>query len=395
MLTLRSLVAVTATTCLAVGASASDAPDWEDQTMSSTFNVADITVTNGMRVDFNCFMTLPPSLVCSGYAYVDNPSTPCSSNKVLMLKDITANFDFAGTIGPQTDLVMDFGEYGGNINLAINGVPANFHNFIDIHGAVIGGVTVNVISGGYGNDCGTVEFLGTIQGMRIGGRDMWIDGAGISSACEYGYGDTYLGDIEIVGDIFSSQDIQYEMLDFQWSNLNWTSGGFLQVMNVGAACSTGNELWTNNINLAFNFAGSTGAMENVGWSFGEYGGNINIEINGDFRNVDNYIDLHGSMIGGVLFEVTSGGYGNDCGTVELTGIVDRLVVGGQEHSIDCLVGDVALAAATGDLDGDGAVTGADLALLLGRWMTSDPDADLDKNGFVDGADLAMLLGNWN
>ncbi len=48
----------------------------------------------------------------------------------------------------------------------------------------------------------------------------------------------------------------------------------------------------------------------------------------------------------------------------------------------------------GDLNGDGSVNGADLAILLGAWGTSDPAADLDQNGGVDGADLAMLLGAW-
>lgn len=48
----------------------------------------------------------------------------------------------------------------------------------------------------------------------------------------------------------------------------------------------------------------------------------------------------------------------------------------------------------GDLDGDGFVNGADLAILLGNWGTSDPLADLNEDGVVDGADLAMLLGEW-
>lgn len=56
-----------------------------------------------------------------------------------------------------------------------------------------------------------------------------------------------------------------------------------------------------------------------------------------------------------------------------------------------------------DLDGDGAVNGKDLALLLGVWNTdgfgsneSGPyTADLDVSGKVDGKDLALLLGDWD
>lgn len=47
-----------------------------------------------------------------------------------------------------------------------------------------------------------------------------------------------------------------------------------------------------------------------------------------------------------------------------------------------------------DLDGDGNVDGADLAVLLGQWGSAG-NADFDGSGAVDGADLAFLLGAWN
>jgi hypothetical protein len=53
----------------------------------------------------------------------------------------------------------------------------------------------------------------------------------------------------------------------------------------------------------------------------------------------------------------------------------------------------AVEAVPGDLNGDGAVNGADLSTLLGAWGTSGP-GDLDGNGFVDGSDLATILGYW-
>lgn len=46
-----------------------------------------------------------------------------------------------------------------------------------------------------------------------------------------------------------------------------------------------------------------------------------------------------------------------------------------------------------DLNHDGIVGPADLALLLGAWNTSGP-ADLDANGTVGSSDLAILLGAW-
>lgn len=46
-----------------------------------------------------------------------------------------------------------------------------------------------------------------------------------------------------------------------------------------------------------------------------------------------------------------------------------------------------------DLNCDGEVGGADLAILLGAWGTNG--ADLDGDGAVGGADLAILLGAWS
>ncbi len=52
-------------------------------------------------------------------------------------------------------------------------------------------------------------------------------------------------------------------------------------------------------------------------------------------------------------------------------------------------------AAPGDLDGDGAVGSADLAILLGAWGACPGcGADLDGDAAVTAADLAMVLGAW-
>jgi carboxypeptidase T len=48
----------------------------------------------------------------------------------------------------------------------------------------------------------------------------------------------------------------------------------------------------------------------------------------------------------------------------------------------------------GDLDGDGQVGAADLALLLAAWGATGGPADLDGSGLVEGSDLAALLAAW-
>lgn len=51
-------------------------------------------------------------------------------------------------------------------------------------------------------------------------------------------------------------------------------------------------------------------------------------------------------------------------------------------------------ACEGDLNNDGAVTGADIGLFLVAWGTDDAAADFDGDGVVDGADLGIILAAW-
>jgi hypothetical protein len=62
--------------------------------------------------------------------------------------------------------------------------------------------------------------------------------------------------------------------------------------------------------------------------------------------------------------------------------------------IDAIVA-VRPGAGPADLNGDGAVNGDDLGIMLGAWgPCSGCAADLDRNGNVDGDDLGSLLGSW-
>ena len=49
-----------------------------------------------------------------------------------------------------------------------------------------------------------------------------------------------------------------------------------------------------------------------------------------------------------------------------------------------------------DVNGDRAINGADLGIVLGFWgpASAYPRADIDRDGFVNGADLAILLNSW-
>lgn len=57
-------------------------------------------------------------------------------------------------------------------------------------------------------------------------------------------------------------------------------------------------------------------------------------------------------------------------------------------------GDAPLPDRPGDYNGDGHVTGDDLAQLLQCFNTQNANQDLDQDGWVLGEDLAILLSNW-
>jgi len=70
-------------------------------------------------------------------------------------------------------------------------------------------------------------------------------------------------------------------------------------------------------------------------------------------------------------------------------LVEAAIDDFRVSSIDCTANTT-----PGDLDGNGSVNGADLAILLNNWGASGA-ADIDGNGSTDGADLAILLNNWS
>ena len=51
--------------------------------------------------------------------------------------------------------------------------------------------------------------------------------------------------------------------------------------------------------------------------------------------------------------------------------------------------------ADGDLNLDGCIGGADLAILLSLWgLPNPPIGDLNGDGVISGPDLATILANW-
>lgn len=155
--------------------------------------------------------------------------------------------------------------------------------------------------------------------------------------------DPPLGKVYKVGDMFTDSGANIGVWPFQWGNSVWTVGGFAKVGNAGLAGGTGQEMEVNNVNLGFDFSGP---ITGLTLRFGEYGGNLNIGINGDFQNFQNFDDINGATIGGVSVSVMNG-LGNDKGILKLSGKISKskfkleekevsafIIIGGQELWID-------------------------------------------------------------
>ena len=118
----------------------------------------------------------------------------------------------------------------------------------------------------------------------------------------------------------------------------------------------------------------------------------------NFTNVDFTTIVDGSIDGRIDFTLETGSMDIDLANINLSFIKASSCCGGTVvtpvptiNSIDIITKEPCV----GDLDGNGVVDAADLAILLGSWgpCVGCP-SDLNGDNVVDAADLAMLLGSW-
>jgi hypothetical protein len=127
---------------------------------------------------------------------------------------------------------------------------------------------------------------------------------------------------------------------FQLASGATATGGYAKIDNAGHAGGSGNEMQVNNIVTSISI-GIGQTLQAVRFSFGEYGGNLNVSVNNSLANFPNFSNINGTAIGGVKVKVLSGGMGNDKGQIEFVGAMNdqmaglgQLAVGGQELFID-------------------------------------------------------------
>ncbi|MEE2681021.1 MAG: glycosyl hydrolase family 18 protein [Planctomycetota bacterium] len=150
---------------------------------------------------------------------------------------------------------------------------------------------------------------------------------------------------------------------------------------------------------------NTGASAIDGWELSYADGpEISSLWNADWqvengRTVLSNLDWNGTILPGAIAQIGFGGVGTFVENVNDTlfnGVPISVQYGSDEDPGGDAGGESGEdASPQPDLSGDGAVDGADLAMLLAAWGSGDPAFDLDGDGSVAGGDLTILLAAWS
>jgi hypothetical protein len=89
------------------------------------------------------------------------------------LRGATLAFDFGITV---TTVSLLFLDAGNTLNMEVNGDLQIFEDFLDVDGAVVGGVSVFVDQTSIGtNQQGKLRLSGAVTSFAVGGDELWID----------------------------------------------------------------------------------------------------------------------------------------------------------------------------------------------------------------------------
>ncbi|RLD57597.1 MAG: hypothetical protein DRI97_05005 [Bacteroidetes bacterium] len=150
-----------------------------------------------------------------------------------------------------------------------------------------------------------------------------VDFETLTLGTNYGNGINAQGEV-----IFTQSDIPVSVEYFEWTG----GGGMFGTANVMDGTSvfgTMNSMWTNNINLGFDFTGIGYVPNRVSFDYADFGGNENISVNGE-PIFAGELDM-APMPPGISMVITNMG---TYMKATLYGPVTKLIVGGQEFQLD-------------------------------------------------------------
>jgi hypothetical protein len=303
-----------------------DCVDFEDLTPGTVYNVTDSFADSGVTVTAAPFQWSGGTWTSAGFTDVDTGNLAGGLGSDMEVNNLTLEFAFGRSV---EDLRFLFGEYGGNINLTINGDFKNESDFSVLHGQIVGGTLVEVLSSPTG--FGVVRITGTVNSFSVGGQELWIDDvcdSTISSDCvdfeDLPYPHSYS-----YGQFFVDSGAIIELGEFFWFPTGSTTGGSCPVDNRQLSGGTDQDVNSNNINLDFDFGEPFVRLDLL---YTDYGGNVNVRVNGALANVADIASLHMTTLGGA--SIVLQGPSGSTGQLIVTGDISTFAIGGQELWID-------------------------------------------------------------
>lgn len=156
----------------AVPAASAETLDFEDLVLGSTINLDQSWVSGGVTITGRTFFTGGGNPV-DNFAQVQNQFSAGGSGNELWTDNLNLEFDFGS---PIVELSLKYGEYGGNVNMVVNGTLLNESNLFDMNGMTVDGVDITVTANGNpGDSDGELTLLGTINMFSIGGQEFAVD----------------------------------------------------------------------------------------------------------------------------------------------------------------------------------------------------------------------------
>jgi hypothetical protein len=312
---------------LAIGALApGDCVDFESLTPPNAYMVTDSVFDSGVTLTFWPFQLISGDWISTGFAEVGTGNLASGFGNEMEIFNIILAIDFGR---PVEGLGFLFGEYGGNINLTINGDFRNEPDFSALHGLIVGGTLVEVLSSPTG--LGVVRITGPVNSFSVGGQELWIDDvcdSTTSSDCvdfeDLPYPHSYS-----YGQFFVDSGAIIELGEFFWFPTGSTTGGSCPVDNRQLSGGTDQDVNSNNINLDFDFGEPFVRLDLL---YTDYGGNVNVRVNGALANFADIASLHMTTLGGA--SIVLQGPSGSTGQLIVTGDISTFAIGGQELWID-------------------------------------------------------------
>ena len=361
----------------------------------------------------------------------NNTLTVSGAGTVITLGPDGQDSDIGRSSTGNTFIIENGARVDGAAQFVVGREASSTGNLVSVTGgSEMIGTSIEVLSGGFTIDSGTIEFTEVFDNDPL--VNAYVSGelladAGANSQVTFNSGSISLVNASVAnGTPFNIGDgvggtATYLMKPSQNGGNGthtFADGLFLNsnavlagsgdiVANVSAAAGASVDIGTSpglitvtgdwdNTGVAI-----TAGLEDLAASLDPGVGFDQLDISGAFTHGGSVvIDLSGLVLPGTATSIKVVGWTSQVGSSAATSVS---FTGGDALAYSFLANglfvDIPAGGLEGDLNGDGFVGIADLNIVLGAWNQNvppgDPLADPSGDGFVGIADLNVVLGNWN